>query len=235
MTTHPAQPHFLILYSTYTTTFVGLFKADTLCGSRSTENKTASANTLNLIQSLLDECKCSLTQLSFIGIYQGPGPFTSLRVTLALAHGLLCATTIPLIGVDGFLAFASAWTPHEKDSSEKLLVLLDAFCNEVYYALFDAHKKLIFSGYGPLETLTSHLATLPPDSITLVGNAQASFIQNYHNEKASGSDLTMPSLETIGAQALINYRAKPQGDGFLQPLYLKRPAVYKTAACPSQQ
>lgn len=224
----------LILYSTYTTTFVGLFRGNTLLESKSTLNKAASAELPLLTQALLSNHGKELLDLAFIGVHQGPGPFTSLRVTIAFAHGLLLAAQIPLVGINGFFAFAESWHPKGIDFQEHLLILLEAFCDEVYYALFDQEKKLLTAGYCHKSLLENQLEPLPIERLTIVGNAQEAFSDKKNNYTVQKTEITTPSLEDVGKVAFRHYQQNPQGDGFLLPLYLKQPTVHKSVACPSQ-
>lgn len=51
------------------------------------------------IQELLASCNLTMKDISALGVAIGPGSFTSLRVGLALAKGIVFARNIPLIGI----------------------------------------------------------------------------------------------------------------------------------------
>ena len=51
------------------------------------------------IQDLLASCNLTMKDITALGVAIGPGSFTSLRVGLALAKGIVFARNIPLIGI----------------------------------------------------------------------------------------------------------------------------------------
>ncbi len=51
------------------------------------------------IQELLASCNLTMKDITALGVAIGPGSFTSLRVGLALAKGIVFARNIPLIGI----------------------------------------------------------------------------------------------------------------------------------------
>jgi tRNA threonylcarbamoyladenosine biosynthesis protein TsaB len=60
---------------------------------------------LPLLAELLDECGRSKDQISLVSANCGPGSFTGLRIGLATAKGLCQSLGIPLVGVDGTVAY----------------------------------------------------------------------------------------------------------------------------------
>lgn len=60
--------------------------------------RTQSRELLPAIDSLIKENNISLTDLTTIGVYQGPGSYTGLRVGISIANALGWSLDIPVIG-----------------------------------------------------------------------------------------------------------------------------------------
>lgn len=74
------------------------------------------------VQELLKRCSLSTTDLKAIAVALGPGSFTSLRISLALAKGLALSLRIPVIGIPTF-EYQAASQPL---SHEPLLTVIPA-------------------------------------------------------------------------------------------------------------
>ena len=61
---------------------------------------------LPLIDELLAKANCKLKELDVIGFGQGPGSFTGVRISVAIAQGLAYSTNLPLVGVSTLAVMA---------------------------------------------------------------------------------------------------------------------------------
>ena len=90
------------------------------------------AQILALIDELLREAGIGLPDLDGIAFGRGPGSFTGLRVSVAVAQGLAAVVGMPLLPVSSLLCLAErAWREH---GCERALVCVDAHMGEVYWA-----------------------------------------------------------------------------------------------------
>ena len=100
-------------------------------------NKKASSLLVPYIKQILEKNSLKISDLDFICADQGPGAFTSLRVTIATINGISFASKIPLIGIDGLDALnqetLSDVMLKKQGVPEILIVLLNAYNNEVYF------------------------------------------------------------------------------------------------------
>ena len=81
---------------------------------------------------LLAEAGIALTDLAGIAFGRGPGSFTGLRVSAAVAQGLSAVSGVPVLPVSSLLCVAErAWREH---GCERALVCVDAHMGEVYSA-----------------------------------------------------------------------------------------------------
>ena len=100
-----------------------------------------------LIHQILTENHIRLDQIEAIAITKGPGSYTGLRIGSSTAKGLCFALEIPLIGID---TLESMYYGIRKTNFFQLKVrqfcsVLDAKRMEVYLAIFDRNKNVLFS------------------------------------------------------------------------------------------
>jgi tRNA threonylcarbamoyladenosine biosynthesis protein TsaB len=87
---------------------------------------------LGSIDELLGAAGIDLNSLDGIAFGRGPGSFTGLRVSAAVAQGLAAVSGVPLLPVSSLLALAErAW---QETRCERALVCVDAHMGEVYWA-----------------------------------------------------------------------------------------------------
>lgn len=187
---------------------------------------------LPLIESLFENARLSVTELSGIAVSIGPGSFTGLRIGLATAKGLAYDSGLPLVGISTLAANAA------RINNDDALVgsMLDARKSEVYFSLFQRTRN--------------NLARLTPDAVLSV----SAVIDLMHNHRvASGAALIfvgdgatvyrrelvnslgpsaqvhestcLPSLAAqVGIQATDRFVAAAGDDvGSLAPVYLRMP------------
>jgi tRNA threonylcarbamoyl adenosine modification protein YeaZ len=157
--------NYLSIQGSYSQLQLALFSGGKCLESITKQNLKASSQLIPLIDEVLRKYFLNLKDLNFICVDQGPGAFTSLRVTISTVNGISFANKIPLIGIDGLDALSQEVHPHpstnsgctdeknkkhsplvlslSKDADEikqigqpKLLVtLLNAYNNDVYFAV----------------------------------------------------------------------------------------------------
>lgn len=95
------------------------------------DKRTHSEKLLPLIDKILTDSKVKLDELSGIGVVNGPGSFTGLRIGLATAQGLSARNETPLVGIPSLDALAYA-----RSTKGFICPVLDARKNEVYTSLY---------------------------------------------------------------------------------------------------
>jgi len=210
---------FLAIHARYQDVQLGLFDNENLVAQVADESKQISRNLFILFQELLDQRGYSFDQLDFIAAHQGPAPFTTLRVCLASVNGLAFATGKPLIGVNGIKAFIEEY----KQNDTVTIALLNAFCQEVYYAIADPALPEILIGYAPATSFIAQLAKEYTDNLVFIGNGALMYkemIHEYIGNRATIEDVELVSLKIIGTRAYdlwLQHETAHQ----LMPLYLK--------------
>jgi tRNA threonylcarbamoyladenosine biosynthesis protein TsaB len=130
----------MILLAFETSSRIGSVALETPAGVVEREIATPREQTERLLgvsAELLTAAGIALEDLSGIAYGRGPGSFTGLRVSVAVAQGLAAVSGVPLLPVSSLLCIAeSAWLRH---GCERALVCVDAHMGEVYSALAERH------------------------------------------------------------------------------------------------
>ena len=190
------------------------------------ENKIRASKTLiPLIAFSLLRANIRPDELSFIAVNQGPGPFTTLRVIIATANGLSFATKLPLIGIDALDALLQEYS---SDDDPYTIVLLNAFNNDVYFAIQQQAHAPLQKGYKNIDLLLQELHLMIPKnrSVRFLGNGVT--LHEKAIRKVFGTRTYIPeplptacSIKQIGIMGLQKWRNKESLSEQLMPLYLK--------------
>ena len=102
-------PGFLLIYDTCTeAASLALFRGDRLLEELGLANRAASADLLRAVRTLLASYAISLADLDGVGVVNGPGSFTGVRVGLAAAKGMCEASGRLLATVSRLAVLADA-------------------------------------------------------------------------------------------------------------------------------
>lgn len=104
----PAGALVLVLDTCAERASVALFRGETLLSQSFLESRAASVALLGAIRSLLQVNEAALCDLACVGVVNGPGSFTGVRVGLAVAKGLCEASTVPLAAVSRLAVLGEA-------------------------------------------------------------------------------------------------------------------------------
>lgn len=211
----------LIVHCGYTETQVGLYNKAIPVVTHTLMNKEASAQLIPLIDTFLQQHTCSLKDMLFIAAHAGPAPFTSLRVALATVNGLGYGSDVPLIGISGLECFLHEYTY----STDITVVLLNAFCDDIYYGIRDNHTQEIIIGCMPFaDFLNSELVS--NKNITCIGYGTQMYEKRLRDW--FGDRLVIPdpfpgmvSMDAIAQQAYLFFNAGLAEQKPIAPVYLK--------------
>jgi tRNA threonylcarbamoyl adenosine modification protein YeaZ/ribosomal-protein-alanine acetyltransferase len=109
-------------------TVVGVVEGDEVIWSESIEGATSHGGALGELISQAE----GLTEVDYVIVGMGPGPFTGLRVGIIFAQGFAKARAIPCIGVVSLDAIA-----HSIEVSEATTISIDARRKERYWARYE--------------------------------------------------------------------------------------------------
>lgn len=217
------MPTYLVVHTRYTDVEIGLFRAQNMLESIKQESKLVSSCFTADLTTLLKKNNIKLQELDFIAAHNGPAPFTTLRVSLALLNGIAFTHKVQLIGIDGLRAFTFE---HSSNNCTYTLALLNAFCNDIYYGLYKPETNSFHHGYAPADRFLEETVQNISGTVNFIGNGV-----KLHKEKiisSFGSRAIIPeelpeiaSLEAIAFQALAKWNEKKPTQYEIVPNYLK--------------
>jgi tRNA threonylcarbamoyladenosine biosynthesis protein TsaB len=234
---------FISIQGSYNYVHIALFNGQELIQEIIKLDQKASSHLIPYIQTLLQDNKLSLQDLSFIAIDRGPGAFTSLRVSIATVNGIAFAHKIRLIGINGLEALSlqastlPSFSDYTKTQTSKpcvLVALLNAYNNDVYFAINTFSPDMIVTthetGCKNIEQLLAQLKTdFSDNQIFFIGNGS-----ELHREligQVFGQQATVPaeiqavsSAQQIGLMALDIWNNQTEPDYRITPNYIKTQA-----------
>lgn len=212
---------YLVLQNTYDCIEVALYKDLEILEKKVVDKFSASKNLIPEIDSILKRNNLTIENLSFIGVNEGPGPFTTLRIVISTANALNYATNIPLIGINGLDAIIKEY---QNVTWPVTAVLLNAFNKDVYYAI--QYNEKIEIGWKNIDEFLLYLKDKFKESkIRFIGNGvnlykdniQKIFTQNILLEE----NISQPSIEQIAKMVYQKWIESKEITNQILPLYLK--------------
>jgi tRNA threonylcarbamoyladenosine biosynthesis protein TsaB len=206
--------------------------ADGALISRTIESgKSNAAQILRMAEEVLAEAQVSLSMLDGIAASIGPGAFTGVRISVAVAQGLAFGADLKVVPVTTLEALALQVL---EGPERRALACLDARMGEVYWGCFawDAAR-------GVLQT--SALRVGPPNSVSLDLDAQyygvgrgfsaypvlATLAGVTIDPARSAALPNAREIARLGAQRLAAGEALDAAD--LKPLYIRDKVAFTTA------
>jgi len=169
-----------------------------------------------LVKNALDFIKEQSLELLAIGVNQGPGSYTGLRIGVSLAKGMCYAKSIPLLAIDAFEAMGQ----YLFDQHSEL---------KIVYAMIDARRDEVFIKRLELFGSIAKVEAKILDNLIIEENWQeVGFIGNS-NEKAVRIISKEPNVMLFGPfanqlciEASILFQNKQfQNVAYFEPFYLK--------------
>jgi tRNA threonylcarbamoyladenosine biosynthesis protein TsaB len=113
---------------------------------------------LSLIDALLAEAGVRLSQLDGIAAGVGPGSFTGVRISVAVAQGLAYGAGLPVAPITSLEALAFAAI---EGGAERVIACLDARMGEIYWGCFIADAARRLRALGALQVTAASRVRLP--------------------------------------------------------------------------
>ena len=98
---------------------------------------------LPMVDRILSQSDCSLSQIDAIVFGKGPGSFTGIRIGIGVAQGLAFGINKPLIGVSSLMTLAQG--AYRLNQANQVISAIDARMNEVYFGAFQRNKQGIWN------------------------------------------------------------------------------------------
>ena len=113
---------------------------------------------LSLIDAVLGEERVRLSQLDGIAAGVGPGSFTGVRISVAVAQGLSFGAGLPVVPVTSLEALAF---PAIEAGADRVIACLDARMGEIYWGCFAADPARGLHAIGSLQVAAASRVRLP--------------------------------------------------------------------------
>lgn len=160
-----------------------------------------------------------LSDIACIGINTGPGPFNTLRAIIATANGISFAQKTPLIECNGLELLL------QENKQEHQIAILDAFGNDVYFAIKSSGQQ----GYTSICNLVEMLNSIYKNqSLLFVGNGsvkhQFYISQNFAGNAHIDQNLLFASSTALLDQTYKKYRENNTATEIF-PLYFQSPVT----------
>lgn len=176
----------------------------------------ASAALIPAIHELLGQAGLQLRELDAIAFGRGPGSFTGLRTAAAVAQGLGFGAGVPVLPLDTLLAVAEE--AHGQQGAERVVALLDARMDEVYWAAYERVDGRWETRQPP--ALARPEQVLVPAGWVLAGNALELHAARLPEAAARIAALpTARALLRLAPQALAD--GQPHAAAQALPLYIR--------------
>jgi len=205
-----------------------LLHGDQVLSRSSSGVRTHSQSVLPMIQELLAEAGIALKDCDAIAFGAGPGSFTGVRTACGISQGLAFGADLPVVPVVTLDAMALAC--HQKHGAQRVLTVLDARMDEVYWAQYEFDDGMPRALIAP--QLSAPGAVAPHGAATPCGNGFAAYAEAFAGkdfaEGAHGD--VMPHAVQIAQLARVAFaagRTVPAAEA--QPLYLRNKVAYTQA------
>jgi tRNA threonylcarbamoyladenosine biosynthesis protein TsaB len=187
---------------------------------------------LPMIDQILKEAGCKLSQLDGLIFGQGPGSFTGVRIGIGVAQGLAFSTDLPLVGVSTLQAMAQV--AYQKNQQTKVIAAIDARMSEVYTGYFVLDENNIMQAQLteavlPPSDCVSHYKALT-DAAYGVGTGWDAYENELHTLKTNEGtpEILYPqalAMLAIGEQGFKEGQSVCAEDA--QPVYVRDTVSWK--------
>lgn len=169
------------------------------------------------VQELLQKAGLKLADLEGVGIAQGPGAFTGLRIGVTTAKTLSQMLNIPIVGISTIKAFARQYILNKQISL--LRIILNACRGEFNTGLFQIKNgELLQVEDDHPEKAEDLWQKIRQEKSSLAGDIP----EEYHDRKLSGEPQAVSIAEIAQQQILAQQYADPHT---LVPVYSHGPNI----------
>ncbi|MFC3032518.1 tRNA (adenosine(37)-N6)-threonylcarbamoyltransferase complex dimerization subunit type 1 TsaB [Pseudoalteromonas fenneropenaei] len=156
------------------------------------------------IDRVLQAAHCSLKDLDGLVFGRGPGSFTGVRISVAIAQGLGFSSNLKLLGVSTLQAMAQE--AFAKHGVTQVIAGIDARMDEIYVCEYQLDDQGVMQPIGEEQVLRPEALTLSNTSATAVGTAWQAYPQRAAElGLAILDELTLPNAEFMLAMAELQF------------------------------
>ncbi|WP_025247681.1 tRNA (adenosine(37)-N6)-threonylcarbamoyltransferase complex dimerization subunit type 1 TsaB [Mannheimia varigena] len=184
---------------------------------------------LPMVDELLTQANIQIKDVNYLVFGRGPGSFTGVRVGVSVAQGLAMGANLPVVAVSNLKAMAEE--AYQKLGAEKVIALIDARMNEVYFAQFERNGEqwnevVVEQVCSPEKAISQFQIS---ENMIVVGTGWAAYSQfSEQNLPLVVSEITLPSAEYMLsiAQEEIT-KGNVQSALEIEPVYLRNEVTWE--------
>lgn len=184
---------------------------------------------LPMVDKLLKKSGIQLSDVNYLAFGRGPGSFTGVRVGVSVAQGLAMGANLPVVAVSNLKAMAEE--AYQKIKAEKVVALIDARMNEVYFAQFvrqgDKWVEIVPEQVCSPEKAISQMQV--DEETVVVGTGWRAYLQfAEQNQPLVISDITLPSAQymlSIAESEIQRGNVQPALE--IEPVYLRNEVTWE--------
>ena len=173
----------LFIDTAFENTILAVKKNDKIFEKTIDDNINISLALINETKKILKKANIDKKDITAVGINNGPGNFTSLRVAIAHIKAISYYLNVPVIPINSFQAIALSQDETKSDS--KIIVAIDARMNEVYWTIYRDRSHIYLN--DPICNLSSehemieNLKNFNLKKFTLIKNNNILNKNNFNN------------------------------------------------------
>lgn len=186
---------------------------------------------LPMVDRILNEANCQLSDLDGLAFGRGPGSFTGVRIGVGVAQGLAFAADLPVVGVSTLQTMAQH--AYEKNQKTEVISAIDARMAEVYAGYFRLQNKVMMpvceETVLPPESLAEYLSphTTQAYGVGSGWDAYHTSLSALKNNEGS-PDILYPHAEAMLIIAELEFKAGRSVDAeHAQPVYVRDTVSWK--------
>lgn len=253
----PGSQRFLALETSSATGTVALAVGADVAERRIDTPREQTERLLPLVDELLSAAGLALPDLDAIVFGRGPGSFTGLRISAALAQGLALATGLPIVAVSSLRALAQR--AFREYGVQRSLICVDARMKEAYsaaYVVRDGRAQLlgeerlgapasvqqavqVFGATPARNAAVGEDAAAPaagpiPRGWSAVGDGWAAYCDELEHLQAAADEVLtklVPTARDLLPQAAVEYAAgNTLAAHAALPVYLRNESAWRRSS-----
>lgn len=163
------------------------------------------------LNNLIVDAGMTISGIELIAVIKGPGPFTALRVSVAIANALAYGLNVKIIGIDSI----EYWKKRIELAGENAEVVLNAGGSRVYYK-------------GEIYEFNDFIARTEAD-INLTGFLKPEFITNLEESGFKWVDTkNLPSFGNLILEFAKSDFKDYKREDVIKPVYFSAPIITKS-------
>ncbi len=189
-----------------------------------------------MIEYVMENSRFSYNDLDLIGVINGPGAFTGMRVAIATAKGIALAAEKPVIGVPTIDAIMDSYLNYYSPGHSVYpyyAVILETKRKDYYFQMFEMNlgkkedrKNIIESTPAMVSSASDISSIIQEKDVFLIGNASNRF-KDECNHNWPYVEIVMPDSISIAKLAVKNFQSKGDRNG-CKPVYLRGAEIGKS-------